>query len=144
VSNDIPSFGSIEEAVKAFLLANYQPLVDLGEDADVHVGGDLSFEAGDGWFIRIDKAFGRTDRFGGDFVVDIEVFGDSSEGYYGTESRALDIEALMLGYPHVVEVEGRKVVFDEVSQNALPDELPWEDDTVTRLGATYVITARRR
>lgn len=144
MSNDIPSFGSIEEAIKALLLASYEPLVALGDDAGDHIGGDLSFEPGDGWYIRIDKTAGRTDRFGGDFVVDIEVFGDSSIGYLATESHALDIEALLLGYPHVVEVEDRKVVFDEVSQNALPDELPWEDDTVTRMGATYVITARRR
>ena len=31
-----------------------------------------------------------------------------------------------------------------VFQNVGVFELPWEDDTVNRLGATYVIIARRR
>ena len=140
MANQIQSFGSIERAVKAFLLQRYQPLIDLGADADARVGGDLAFEPATGWYIRIDKVGGSSDRFEGDFVVDIEVFGAN---YLETESHALDIEALFLGYPHVVEVEDRMVVFDRVSQNTLPDELPWEDDEVTRLGATYVITARR-
>lgn len=142
---EIKSFGSIERALEKFLLQHYQPLVDLGPDADGRVGGELAFDpATMPWYIRIDKVGGRSDRLEGDFVVDIEVFGARSVGYVNTESHALDIEALLLGYPHVVEVDGRRVVFDTVSQNTLPDELPWEDDEVTRLGATYVITARRR
>jgi hypothetical protein len=145
MANAVPSFGSIEQAVEALLLQSYQPLIDLGTDSDRAVGGDLAFDPStQDWYIRIDKVGGRSDRLEGDFVVDIEVFGAGSIGYVNTESHALDIEALLLGYPHVVEVGDRKVVFDTVSQNTLPDELPWEDDEVTRLGATYVITTRRR
>jgi len=142
MANQITAFGSIERAVKAFLLKAYPPLAALDPAAaDLRVGGDLAFEASSmPWYIRIDKVGGRSDRFEGDFTVDVEVFGVN---YLETESHALDLEALFLGYPHVVEVEDQKVVFDRVSQNTLPDELPWEDDAVTRLGATYVITARR-
>lgn len=136
MANEVKPFGSIELAVKALLVDGYEPAT---ED---NVGGSLDYQVGQGLYIRVDKVpGGRSDRFGGDFVVDLEVFGVN---YLETESHALDIEALLLGYPHVVEVDGRTVVFDEVSQNSGPDELPWEDDEVSRLGATYVITARRR
>lgn len=141
--NQITPFGSIELAVRALILEHFEPLqaLDPAERAG-RVGGDLDFDVDDDEiYIRIDKVGGSSDRFEGTFAVDIEVFGSD---YLATESHALDLEALLLGYPHVVEVGGRKVVFDEVSQNTLPDDLPWEDDRVTRLGATYVITARRR
>ncbi len=141
--NEIKPLTSIEPAVKAFLLANYPPLVALDPDAAAAlVGGDLAYDPEtQDFYIRIDKVYTQADRFEGDFTVDIEVFGVN---YLETESRSLDIDALLLGYPHVVEGEDGIVVFDRVSQNTGPDELPWEDDEVSRLGATYVITARRR
>lgn len=138
----IKSFGSMELALKALLIAKYPPLAQLPAfEADARVGGDLAFEPALGWYVRIDKVDQNVDRLEGDFIMDVEVFGVN---YLATESHALDIEALLLGYPHVVEVGGRTVVFDSVTQNAGPDDLPWEDDGVHRLGATYVITARRR
>lgn len=139
--SDVKTFGSIERAVMAFLLGRFEPLAEFTE-ADGRVGGDLAYDSATmAWYIRIDKVDSSTDRFEGDFTIDIEVFA----GNYGVaESHALDIEALLLGYPHVVEVEDRLWVFDTVSQNTGPDELPWEDDEAYRLGATYVITARRR
>lgn len=142
--NTVKPFGSIETALKAFLLASYQPLIDLEPaEADARVGGDLAYDsAAMDFYIRIDKVpGGRSDRFEAAFIVDVEVFGVN---YLETESRSLDIEALLLGYPHVVEVGDKTWVFDAVSQNTGPDELPWEDDEVSRLGATYVIIARRR
>jgi hypothetical protein len=151
MSNTIPKGISIEPAVVAFLLANYAPLAPAQqawaatqppEGHESLIGGDMAFLPAMPFYIRVDKVPGsRADRFGGDYIVDVEVF---SVNYLDAESRSLDIEALLLGYPHVVEVGERKVLFDEVSQNTGPDELPWEDDEVSRLGATYVITARRR
>lgn len=141
MSNILTPFGSIEAAVKAFLIANYPPLRELSDpEADLLVDGDFAYEPGMPFFIRLDKVSSRGGRFQGDFTIDVEVFGVN---YLETESRILDIDALMLGYPHVVEVADRKVVFDQVSQNTGPSELPWEDEGVSRLGATYVITARR-
>lgn len=137
----IPAWESIELAVKTLLLTTYQPLIDLGADADTRVGGDYSYTAGEGFAFRIEKVSLSGNRFEGFFTVDIESWGDD---YLDTESRAMDIDALLLGYPHVVEVDGHKWVFDTVSQNTGPQELPWEDDAVSRLGATYVILARRR
>lgn len=138
----VKKFGSIERALKALLIATYDALAELDPaEADARVGGDLAFRKGDPFYIRLDKVGGRSDRFEGDFMVDVEVF---AVNYSEAESRSLDIEALLLGYPHVVEVDGQKWVFDRVSQSSLPDDLPWEDDAVSRLGATYVITARRR
>lgn len=140
--NIVKPFGSIEKAVRALLLTQWEPLVDLGPDAGPRVGGDLAYDpAAMDFYVRIDKVDIATDRFEGDFTIDLEVFGVN---YLETESRSLDIEALLLGYPHVVEVDGKTWVFDRVSQNTGPDELPWESDEVSRLGATYVITARRR
>jgi hypothetical protein len=137
---DVKAWGSIELAVKTFLTQNYAALIALS-DPGAAVGGDYSYNAGDGMYFRIEKTTSNSDRFGGTFVLDIETWGDD---YLGTESRAMDIDALLLGYPHVVEVGAQTWVFDTVSQNTGPQELPWEDDAVSRLGATYVITARRR
>jgi hypothetical protein len=140
--NEIKAFGSIERAVRDLLLTHYEPLTLLEPgDADQLVGGDFAFEPDMPFYIRIDKVDSQTDRFQGDFILDIEVF---AAQYLDAESRSLDIEALLLGYPHVVEAGDQTWVFDSVSQNSGPDELPWEDDETTRLGATYVITARRR
>jgi hypothetical protein len=137
MTNQIKPFGSIELAVRELLLAN------VTDATPEQVDGDFAYDpATMPFFIRIDKVPGTsTDRFGGDFAIDVEVFGVN---YLEVESQALDIEALLLGYPHVVRVGDLTWVFDEVTQNSSPNELPWEDDEVTRLGATYVITARRR
>lgn len=143
MSNIVKPFKSIEKAVRALLIAELPELAAMDPaTAAAHVGGDMSFDpATDDWYIRIDKVDSNTNRFQGDFIVDIEVF---DHKYLQAESRSLDIEALLLGYPLDVEVGAQKWVFDKVIQNTGPDELPWEDDRVSRLGATYVITARRR
>ena len=138
----IKPFSSMERAVLALLerdlVVDAQPLSATPE----RVGGDAAF-SGKPWYIRIDQVpGGASDRFEGDFILDIEVFSGS---YSTAESVAFAVEALLLGYPHVVEVGGRKVVFDSVVENQGPSDIPWEgDDTVSRLLATYVITARRR
>lgn len=137
-------FTSIERAMMTLIVDC--GLVINGDPTPVpeaQVGGDFGFDPESmPWYIRIDKVpGGSSDRLQGDFVLDLEVFG---QDYLLTESVAFALEALVLGYPHVVEVEDRKVVFDDVTQNVGPADLPWEDDSTYRLGATYVITARRR
>lgn len=144
-SGKMRPFGSMERAVMS--LIKTRGLVDIDgneiEVPDEQVGGDFGYDPDAmPWYIRIDRVpGGSSDRLQGDFVIDLEVFGSD---YLLTESVAYALEALVLGYPHVVEVEGRKVVFDDVTQNVGPADLPWEDDSTHRLGATYVITARRR
>ncbi len=130
---------SVERAVMALLVSK---LPALGS-SDARVGGDFGFyPATMDFYIRIDRVpGGRTDRHEGDTVVDIEVF---SQDYALAESASFAIEALMLGYPHTVMVGDQKVVFDDVFQNSGVADLPWDDDSTYRLGATYVITARRR
>lgn len=142
----IKPWGSIELAVKAFVLANFTPVIDAvtaGATADEMVGGDYSFDgdSAQGLYVHIFKVDGVSDRISGYFTVDLEVFGHD---FLTTESHANQLDALVLGYPHVVEADDSKWVFDRVTQTAGPQELPWEDDAVTRMGATYVITARRR
>lgn len=138
----IKAWPSFERGVKNLLLEHFPDIADLPVDEqDGRVGGDFAFQSGQGWYIRIGLVTGASDRIGGDFVFDLETWGDD---FLETESRANRLDALVLGYPHVVEVDDRKWVFDSVSQNTGPRELPWGDDAVTRMGATYVITARRR
>lgn len=138
----IKAWGPFLRGVKALLETSLPDITGLPEaDRDGRVGGDFSFERKDGWYIRLGLIDSTSDRIGGQFVFDLEVWGDD---YADAESRANRVDALILGYPHVVEVDDYKWVFDTVSQNTGPRELPWEDDEVTRLGATYVITARRR
>lgn len=138
----IQPFSSMERALLALLERDFTYGAEALSDHPERVGGDFGYE-GKPWFIRIDQVpGGASNRLEGDFVLDIEVF---SPSYSTAESVAFAVEALLLGYPHVVEVGGRKVVFDSVTENQGPSDIPWEgDDKVTRLLATYVITARRR
>ena len=136
----IKPFPPFELFVKQLLVDNLT--IDAAPVPAGAVGGDLSYDPDtDDYYIRIERFAGSTDRFGGSFVFDLEVFG---KDWRETESRAAACEALLLGYPFVVEVDGQTMVFDSVFQNVGVGELPWEDDRVSRLGATYVITARRR
>lgn len=130
--NLIKPLPSIERAMVAFLKARFP---------DAPVGGDLVGTPEEG-YIRVAKVPGGAgDRFGATFVVDVEVFHPS---YLTAESRALDIDAALLGYPHVVEVDPEtRVVFDEVEQNAGPAETFWDDPSVSRILSTYAITLRR-
>jgi hypothetical protein len=144
MSQIVKPFSSIERALKALIVRDGLIVEDVATPVPSElVGGDFGYDpAIMPWYIRIDKVpGGAADRFQGDFVIDLEVFG---QDYLATESIAFALDALVLGYPHVIEVEDRKVVFDDVTQNVGPADLPWEDDSTYRLGATYVITARRR
>jgi len=137
-------FSSVERALQALILTQGLVVDDVVTPVPAErVGGDFRFDpATMPWYIRIDKVpGGSSDRLQGDFVIDLEVFG---QDYALVESVAFALEALVLGYPHVVEVDDRKVVFDDVTENAGPADFPWDDDSTYRLGATYVITARRR
>lgn len=141
MTNTVKPFPAFELFVRQLIV---DKLVDpvSGDPADAElVGGDLAYDASSPYYIRINRFAGSTDRLEGRFIFDLEVFGTD---WQETESRAAALEALLLGYPHVVEVGDQKMVFDSVFQNVGVFELPWEDDTVNRLGATYVILARRR
>jgi hypothetical protein len=119
-------FPAIERAVKEILERN----------APGKVGGDLSYERGGGhyvWFALLD---GSTSQLDGEWIFDIDVFADN---YSEAMARARAIEALLIG-PRVVTSVMR---FDNVYQNSTPKELPWPDDGVFRIGATYVFTGRR-
>ena len=101
------------------------------------VGGDLSYEPGDGTYVWIGLVpGGSTDRVDGQWIVDIDVFGD---GYAAAMNNALAIEANLVGPHHVTSV----MRLDNVYQNSGPSERPWDDESVYRIGATYVFTARR-
>lgn len=120
------------------LLERDHPDLDPGDAA--HAGGKLPSAVAD-YYVFVGPVGQISDILEGDFTFDIEAF---SPSYATAESLASSLEALVFGYPHVVGVGDRTVVFDKVVQNTGPEERPWADDSVTRFGATYTITARRR
>jgi hypothetical protein len=140
MATPVQPFGSVERAVMALLVRDYAPLTGL----EARIGGEFPDSTLDQWYVRVDKVSGgRTDSFGGDFLVDVEVF---SQDYLNAEKIALDIEALMLahGY-HVVLADGKRWVIDDVQQNIGVADRPWDgDDDTYRMSASYALTARRR
>ena len=141
--SDIKPWGPFARGLLELIVRDYLvEIVELEEaDARTRIGSRLDYDKALPFYIRIDQLPGRSDQLGGFFVFDVEVFAQADSGV--AESVAGHLEALLLGYPHVVEVDDEKLVFDRVTQNTGPHELPWEDDGTDRLGATYVITARR-
>jgi hypothetical protein len=139
MSQVITQMPQAEQAVMALVLGlETDPAVDPG-----WVGGDFAFDpATMPWYIQISRVpGGRAGQIQGNVIIDIDVF---ASDYLIADSVASALDALLLGYPHVVEVEGRKVVLDSVYQNLGPGELPWEDDSTSRIGSTYSITVRRQ
>lgn len=104
------------------------------------VGRDLPDSKLNGLYIRLERVAGSAGRIEGDFVFDVETF---HPNYSKAESAASALGALLLAYPHTLLLDDRRVTFDSVTENQGPSEIPWDDDNVHRLLATYVITARR-
>lgn len=111
------------------------------DEEQARVGRDLLGTPPEPWYVRVQIVpGGGADKIQGDVVLDVEVFG---RDYLEADSLAGDLEAILLGYPHVVEVGEETVVIDSVDLNVRPHETFWDDETVTRILATYVITMRR-
>lgn len=100
------------------------------------VGGDMSFEAGEGLYIMVGLVDGHTTKLGGEWVVDIDIFADD---YATAIEAASDIEAKLLDGAH----RGGGMILDGIYQSLTARPMPWDDDNVTRLGAVYGMTARR-
>ncbi len=127
---------SMEKALLYLLERDYAPLHEHPE----RIGGDLPVSVGQ-LYIRVGRVTGAAGQIQGDTVIDVEAY---SVSWSIADSAASSLEALLLGYPHVVEVDGRKVVIDRVTHNTGPQDLPWSDDRVYRIGSTYTLTARRQ
>lgn len=127
----INPFPLIEVAVKDVIEQKY-PL------SDGKVGGDLSYESGQDLyvFVGLVPGSGSTDETTGEWAVDIEVFAPS---YASAMTHSLALEALLLPGRHATS----SMILDNVYQNTSPSERPWDDDSVFRVGATYVFTGRR-
>jgi hypothetical protein len=119
-----------EKAVKA-LIESFDP-VYVGK-----VGGDLSYDGTADFYVWIGLVpGGSSDQIGGQFVVDIDVF---SKSYAEAMNRCLELEARLIGPRHNTGV----MRVDNCYQIECTFERPWNDETVFRVGATYVFTARR-
>ena len=123
-------FPSVERAVRELIETKYPT-------ADGKVGGDLAFTPGTGFYVWLGLIpGGSADQLEGEWILDIDVFGDS----YGTAmDHALAIEAALIGPRHVTST----MRLDDCTQNEGPAERPWDEESVYRIGATYVFTARR-
>lgn len=126
------AFGMIEKAVRQLIIAKMP-------EADGKVGGDLSYDpTTQDFFIWLalipSSGVGDTE---GQWTVDIDVF---ARTYSQAMRRALDLEPLLTtrGGHHTPEMR-----LDNVYQNEYPAERPWDDESSSRVGATYVFTARR-
>lgn len=136
--NVIKPFAPMERVLRDLIRADLR--IDDAPVAPAAVGRDLPGDKTSGLYIRLERIGGSSSKTEGDFVFDIETF---HPNYTKAESAQSALEAFLLGYPRSVVVEGRKVVIDSVTQNQGPSEIFWDDDSVHRLLATYVITARR-
>ena len=123
-------FPSIEQAVKDLISLTYPPAANK-------IGGDYRFQAGQDLYVWLSLVpGGSTDRVNGTWTLDVDIFGAT---YGGTMAHALALEAAILGPLRPTAT----MVIDNVYQNIAPSQRPWEDDSVFRIGATYVFTARR-
>lgn len=123
-------FKLIEQAVKELIVTEYAPPAGS-------VGGDPGYKHGDDLFIWISLIpGGSTDQVYGEWILDIDVLAPN----YGDAMRhSLALEAILVGPRHSTSV----MRIDNVYQNEGPAERPWDDEQVSRVGATYVFTARR-
>lgn len=120
----------VEKAIRELVEDKYAP-------ADGHAGGAPSYEAGDDIYVWISRVpGGGSDEISGEWIVDIDCFAPTF-GEAMTHANAL--EAIFLARMHSTSVMN----LDRTRQNESPTERPWDDESVSRVGATYVFTARR-
>lgn len=126
----IAAFPMVEKAVRQVIEAGMP-------DAVGKTGGDPGYESGDDFFIWISLIpGGSTTEIDGQWYVDIDVLAPS---YAKAMRVALDLEPVLLARRHVTPT----MRLDSTTQNEAPSERPWDDDAVYRVGAVYVLTARR-
>lgn len=123
-------FPLVERAVKELIETRYP-------QADGKVGGSLSYEKSQELYVWIGLIpGGTTNEIEGEWIVDIDVFANS---YSVAMTHALALEAILIGARHTTSV----MRLDNCTQNIGPAERFWDDESVFRIGATYVFTARR-
>lgn len=123
-------FPMIEIAVRKLIEAKMPEAVGK-------VGGDLSYDGVADFYVWIGLVpGGGATETDGEWIVDIDVF---ATDYSDAMDRALALEALLIGSRHVTST----MRIDNCYQNQAPAERFWEDESIFRIGATYVFTARR-
>jgi len=130
----------VQEVVRALLLAELE--VD-GEPADPRRVGPYPGvkTVYDPYYISIEADTGSADYFGQRTPVDIDVF---APRVATAKTIAFAINLILLRYPWSVRVDAdRNYVIDEVTDAGTPTSMPWDDNSVRRLGASYTISLRR-
>lgn len=128
----IEAFPMIEAAVRELVEI-------LMPEAEGKTGGDPSYDGVADFYIQVAlvPGGGETDETSGEWALDIDVY---SRSYSQAMLRSLDLEAALIGRRR--RAAGGMII-DNVRQNTIPSERPWDDDNVFRVGAIYVFTARR-
>lgn len=111
---------------------------DLPEDTEL-IGKGLAYDGATDYYVWLDQIPGgsNADAIEGSWAVDIDIFG---KDYGEASQKALDLEA------HLLSPGGHRTPtmrVDSVVENTGPHEGFWDDDTIYRISATYVFTARR-
>lgn len=122
-------FPLVEAAIKELIETKFPAAVGK-------VGGDLSYAPGSGLYVWLGLIGGSTTQVDGQWALDVDVFGDN---YAEAMTNALAVEAALVGPRHVTST----MRLDNCTQNEAPVERPWDDESVFRIGAIYVFTARR-
>ena len=127
---EYPHFGPIELAVAELLEARFP---------GAKVSGDIEYignRAPNAFFVAQVPGAGKLTETEGTWYVDVDVFDTE---YLDGLDRAEDVSILFLNK----RLRTSKIIFDKVEQSSPPAEIPWRDDSVYRIGATYSFTARR-
>ena len=86
---------------------------------------------------RLGGVTGRLEDFP---ILDVDTFHSTRAAAISLDAR---ISAAFLGYPHVVGLDTRTVVLDQVTQSRGQVPVPWEDSNVRRIASTYQFSVRR-
>lgn len=127
----IPPFPIVEKAIRQVIETGYAP-------ASGKTGGAPTYKVGQSLYVWISRipGGGGSDEINGSWAVDIDCF---APDFAQAMTHANAIEALLLARSHRSTVMN----LDRTYQNESPAERPWDDESVSRVGATYVFTARR-
>lgn len=100
-----------------------------------NIGGDLAYDGGP-LYVQISLVGGSTDQVYGEWILDVDCFAPS---YIEARQHSLLLEAILIGPRHMTST----MRLDNCYQNEAPTERPWDVEAQSRVGATYVFTARR-
>lgn len=132
--------GDTQEIVRQLLLSELsiggQPV--LAAQVGAYPGVGTSYSP---FYIAIEDEPGQATYFEQAANIDIDVFAPTRSQ---AKSVAFAIQLVLLRYPWSVGLgSGERYVIDTVICGATPNTMPWDDQSVRRIGAQYTLSLRR-